>query len=407
MTLDAAEINSSFDERYQLLSLIGEGAMGKVYRAHDVALGVDVALKVLQDPSPSYEKRFLREARAHVQLASPNVVRLFDFGRAPDGDAYLAMELLEGETLADRLARVGRLPPVEAVDCARQILRALAAAHAKGILHRDLKPANIFFASIAPVSGRLHDGSVGGEVVKVLDFGIAKMIGDGADSLNAIETQQGMVFGTPLYMSPEQAQGKQLDARSDLYSLAALLYHLLTGAPPFVDDNAIVVMSGHIASIPRPVADVCRDIPSALSRLVARTMAKSPGARPSSADELGELLLLSLVPPVSSLPDIHEVGGVTLNTSRRRTRRKKIRSIVAAALASVVALGVFALAATRDPVPQIAAASPLVEPVATIVSAERSVPVPTATDLVTSIAPITLSSPALHKQRPVRVKPHR
>jgi eukaryotic-like serine/threonine-protein kinase len=419
MTMDAPEVNSSFDERYQLLSVLGEGAMGKVYRARDVALGVDVAVKVMQNPSPAYEKRFLREARAHVQLASPNIVRLFDFGRAPDGDAYLAMELLEGETLADRLERVGRLPAAAAVDCARQILRALAAAHAKGILHRDLKPANVFFARISAgdAGANARSSARGGEVVKVLDFGVAKMIGDGADSLNAIETQQGMVFGTPLYMSPEQAQGKRLDARSDLYSLGALLYHMLTGAPPFEDDNAVVVMSGHIASIARPVAEVCRDVPSALSRVVARTMAKPPAARPSTADELSEILAASLA-PVAPTPDLHEVGAVTIHMSRRSTRRKKLRSVVAGTMASVIGLGVLALAVTRDPVTDDPAtiAPPARPTPATPATPATTAPFQATTDReplaaspVTSIAPITLASPSLlpvaaRKKAPARPK---
>jgi serine/threonine-protein kinase len=216
-------------------------------------------------------------------------------------------------------------------------------------------------------------------------------------------------------MSPEQAQGKQLDARSDLYSLGALLYHMLTGAPPFEDDNAIVVMSGHIASIARPVADVCRDVPSALSRVVARTMAKLPAARPSTADELSDILVASLV-RVSSLPDIHEVGGVTVNTARRRTRRKKVRSAVAMAIAGAITLGVFVLAATRDPVPDVAPSSaaenqlappssepaPIVAPVQTALHASDAVP---------SIAPITISSPQLPlaaapRKKPVRIKSH-
>jgi serine/threonine-protein kinase len=400
MTTLAPEVNDSFAERYQLRSVLGAGSMGRVYRARDGALGVDVALKVLQNPTPAYEQRFLREARAHVQLASPNVVRLFDFGRAPEGDAYLAMELLEGETLGDRLARVGRLPPAAAVDCARQILRALAAAHAKGILHRDLKPANVFFARI--------DG--GGEIVKVLDFGVAKMIGEGAETLNAIETQQGMVFGTPLYMSPEQAQGKALDVRSDLYSLGALLYHMLTGNPPFEDDDAVVVMSGHIASIARPVAEVCHDVPAALSRVVARTMAKLPAARSASADELGDLLATSLEAPVVGF----DLGAFTFDTMRLHVRRKKLRGLAAGTMAAVIALGVVALAATRDPsaiaAPPVAHALAAPEeilalPQAGVLPAPPLPPV--ASDVVTSIAPVTLSSPGPRRQRPTRVKLHR
>src|SRR5262249_17003160 len=154
--------------------------------------------------------------RANSALTSPNTVTVFDFGQSESGEFYLAMELLEGESFGDRIRRLGRLKPLEALDAAQQALRSLAEAHAKGIIHRDLKPDNLFFARVA--TSERYD-----EVVKVLDFGVAKMLrADGELTMNAVETQAGTVFGTPRYMSPEQAQGKDLDARTDLYSLGVI-----------------------------------------------------------------------------------------------------------------------------------------------------------------------------------------
>src|SRR5262249_18632751 len=152
---------------------------------------------------------------------------VFDFGQSETGEFYLAMELLEGESLGQRLTRVGKLPVPVAVDAARQALRSLSEAHAKGIIHRDLKPDNLFFARVltrkawSPRGG--HE-----EIVKVLDFGIAKLVGDDDKPMGVVETQAGTVFGTPRYMSPEQAQGKPLDGRTDLYSLGVILYQMLT-----------------------------------------------------------------------------------------------------------------------------------------------------------------------------------
>src|SRR5262249_39069711 len=159
----------------------------------------------------------------------------------------------------------------------------LAEAHAKGIIHRDLKPDNLFYARVK----QGHDDAQVEEIVKVLDFGIAKMIqGDGASPLNAVETQAGTVFGTPRYMSPEQAQGKALDARSDLYSLAVILYQMLAGRPCFTDNDAIVVMARHIKTAPKPPTEACPEanIPPELEAVLMRALSKDPKQRPSSAE---------------------------------------------------------------------------------------------------------------------------
>jgi serine/threonine-protein kinase len=325
-------------------------------------MGREVAIKILRGDravDESAKARFMREARANSLLASPNTVTVFDFGQSESGEFYLAMELLEGESLGQRLTRVGRLPIPVAVDAARQALRSLSEAHAKGIIHRDLKPDNLFFARMLTSAYSSAPGEGHEEIVKVLDFGIAKMLRDDDQPMGVVETQAGTVFGTPRYMSPEQAQGKPLDARTDLYSLGVILYQMLTGRPPFTDNDAVVVMARHIKSVPKRLneANPEANIPRELEDVVMRALSKDPAERQSSADILAGELLAALEAQGATTSGVRasitNVAGIRVPESMRPpmmslpppARRKTVAGVPIPLIAAAVPVIVLVAAA--------------------------------------------------------------
>ncbi|MBI2896325.1 MAG: serine/threonine protein kinase [Deltaproteobacteria bacterium] len=265
--------------RFTVLSRIGVGGMGTVYRAEQATVGRKVAIKILKSSlheDADTVTRFHREAKATSLLQHPNTVTMFDFGQTKEGLLYLAMELLEGELLTSLIEREGALDLKRAVAIARQVLGSLSEAHDQGIIHRDLKPDNIFLTWLGSQS----------EHVKVLDFGIAKVF-HSEMRMDALETQAGIVFGTPRYMSPEQAQSKPLDGRSDLYTVGVLLYQMITGHAPFEDDDAVVVMARHIKTRPPRPSALRPDlyIPEAVEKVILRAIEKDPARRPQTAGE--------------------------------------------------------------------------------------------------------------------------
>jgi serine/threonine protein kinase len=271
-------IGSEVDGRYRVLELIGEGGMGKVYLAEHIEIGKRVALKVLH---PSYSRmpdlveRFRREARAASKIGHPNIVDVTDSGTTADGSVYFVMEYLEGVELGSVIEREGALDVARALKITGQICRALAAAHREGIIHRDLKPENIYLIT--------RDGTA--DVVKVLDFGIAKTTEAEAARERRL-TSPGMAMGTPEYMSPEQAAGRPADARCDVYALGAILYEMVTGEPPYIGDNFMEILTKKATLDPRPPHLVRTELASQVSDLVMASMARNPSDRPQTMEAL-------------------------------------------------------------------------------------------------------------------------
>ncbi|MBV8517964.1 MAG: protein kinase [Acidobacteria bacterium] len=281
---------------YQIAGLIGEGGMGAVYRARDTRLGRDVAIKVLTNVMDGDRDRLLRfeqEARATGMLNHPNLLTIYDVGRDEDGAPFLVSELLEGETLSRRLER-GPLSPRKAVEAALQMAHGLAAAHEKGIVHRDLKPDNLFLTR----DGRL----------KILDFGIAKLSplssGEGP-TFQMAATEPGMVLGTVGYMSPEQVRGESVDARSDLFSLGAIFYEMLSGLRAFKRNSAIETLSAILREEPPDLTEMLPNLPAAVERLVRRCLEKDRDQRFQSARDLAfNLETLSTMSQANSLSGV-------------------------------------------------------------------------------------------------------
>src|SRR4029453_17006368 len=263
------------DGRYQLGSLLGVGGMARGYVATDRVLERQVGVKVLSPSDaqdPLFVERFRREARAAARLSHPNIVAVFDSG-SDAGEHYLVMEYVAGQSLAELLHRQGRLTPRRAAELAVEVCAALAAAHAQGLVHRDVKPANV----LVDADGR----------VKVADFGIVKA------AATATLTGTGTVLGTAAYLSPEQAQGGPVDARSDLYSLGCVLYELLCGTPPFgsgADSPPVAVATRHLHQPPEPPSAHNPQVDPALEAVVLTALAKDPAQRHQSAIELQDAL---------------------------------------------------------------------------------------------------------------------
>ncbi len=344
-------------DRYQILQLLGEGGMGRVYLAEHVRMGRKSAVKVMSPNlalSAEAISRFNREAANASRINHPNVAQIYDFGETSEGMLYLAMEFVEGETLRTMIDRDGPLPPARAADLAHQVASALAAAHHLGIVHRDLKPDNIMIA-------RHHDGS---DWVKVVDFGIAKTVqgsGDGGGSQTV--TTAGVSLGTPEYMSPEQLAGERLDNRTDLYSLGLVLFNMLTADQPYPRVTSKETLVRRLTLRPRTLSDVAPhvDWPPALQAALDRALAPEPADRYASVIDFGRDVVAATRPfdgESLALGGVARLSGPTQRVDgspRARTRKlpderaTKRRVLQAAAAVLVIgAVGAGAVVAMRS-----------------------------------------------------------
>ncbi|MBL8150847.1 MAG: serine/threonine protein kinase [Blastocatellia bacterium] len=295
----------TIDGKYLVEEMVGQGGMGNVYKAKHLQMDSTVAIKILHPHLISDQtsvERFRREARAARTVNHPNAIQVLDFGVSSDNTVYLVMEFLEGLSLRKVIDLEKPMPADRVVKIMRQACDALDAAHNQNIIHRDLKPDNIIITGYkAPT-----------ELVKVLDFSIAKLrMGEKGGDL----TQAGMVVGTPQYMSPEQAEGKELDSRSDLYSLGVMLYEMLTGQLPFKAATPVALVLKHIHAAPRPPRELVETLPQSIESVVLKALAKKREERQQSVLDLAAELEQALT--VKDLPVTPPISGATTLESPR------------------------------------------------------------------------------------------
>lgn len=287
---------SVLENRYRLESIIGRGNFGTVYKAHHIEIDKPVAVKVLQTQAaenPEAVARFRTEGRAAVRVDHPNAVKVYDFGSTDNGTPYLAMELLVGEPLSNELARQQRLPLRRVLEILKPVCEVLGEAHSKGLVHRDIKPENIFLQS-----------SRGGEVVKVLDFGIAKLAGDRINEQNL--TAEGFVLGTPAYVAPERLQNKDYGGQSDVYSVGIMGFQMLAGSLPFKPnkDDPMAILMMHVQKEPPDLRDAAPGLPAAVYSAFSACLNKEPNDRPTAADLASTLdIILRHLPPDLEPPE--------------------------------------------------------------------------------------------------------
>ena len=303
-------IGQTLDEKYLIEQRLNAGGMGAVYRARHLLMDRPVAIKVLHQRLLADEAarvRFQREARAAVRLQHQNAVSVTDFGETADGYVYLVMELLEGPTLREILVKEAPIETARAISIMLQVAAAVAAAHEAGIIHRDLKPSNILVTLSSDVPA----------VVKVLDFGVAKLAAHTLDDDEGAITlrQAGALIGTPRYMAPEQYNDHDLTPAADVYSLGVILYEMLTGMAPFTGSTTVEIAAKHVSDHPHPPRKIVAAIPEDVETVVLHALEKSPEDRPANGDEFHRELLQTAERlglehhALTSVPDMEALRG--------------------------------------------------------------------------------------------------
>ena len=336
---------------YRVLRQLGEGGMGVVYEAVRDDIGIRAAVKVLRPEfarNMEISTRFFNEARAANMIQHPGIVKVFDYGHLPTGEAYLAMELLEGESLRQRLEQRSRLNEADSMRIARQIAAALASAHAKNIVHRDLKPENVMLIPDAETPD--------GERIKILDFGIAKL---DPTAQGLVRTRTNSMMGTPVYMAPEQCRGvKNIDDRADVYALGVMIFEMLTGQPPFYADYPGDIIGMHMFKVPPQLSASMPDVDPQLSEMVNAILSKEPTSRPSMADiamllkQLGHFVSSVLPARPSSIPELSQSQSARLKIpqdSLRMPAQKPVTAINATDAEDTKALSPTVKAAVLPP----------------------------------------------------------
>lgn len=348
---EPAPAETIIDGRYRVLERLAAGGMGEVLKVEHLELGRKLALKLMLPALSSDEEfvaRFKTEAVAVSRIGHPNIIDVTDFGRTPDGRFYFVMELLEGLTLASTLHRGGPMPVERVARVGAQAARALAAAHAVGIVHRDLKPENVMLVQ----RGEARD------VVKVLDFGVAKVhVSAGGTG----QTVAGLVVGTPMYMSPEQARALPVDHRTDIYSLGLILYELISGRTPFTGETPPILMVKHVTERPPALQPgPVEGVPGELESLIFRMLEKEQAKRPQSMAEVAETLEGLMAPRTS--------GRTPKVEPPLEAPKSKLPWLVLAAVVAVVGVGAVFATSRSSPEP-VTETAPVVEPPPRLVEA--------------------------------------
>jgi serine/threonine-protein kinase len=379
-------LNTTIDGRYRIESVLGEGGMGVVYAGRHKVINKKVAIKVLRgEMSRDREmtERFLQEARAASSIGHPNIIDISDFGTLPDGAAYFVMEFLEGRSLSGVLNETKPVPLKRLLHVARQAAEGLQAAHGQNIIHRDLKPDNIF----------LIDRGNEKDFVKILDFGIAKVTSSNTNKL----TRAGTVFGTPHYMSPEQAAGAPVDHRTDIYAMGVIMYEMASGRVPFDADNYMGILTQHMYKAPVPIRVLVpppsSDIPPGLEAIILKALSKKPEQRYQHMAELaediarverGEMPLavsemmarsgaFNVPADYFNQPAVSEMLAATPPEKRRRW------GLIAGGVGVAVAVGLVAMILGRDTETAAQPPPPPSAPVTTVTKTAETTPTATAT----------------------------